>query len=288
MASRPIVSGTKRLLSAALVALALALVAGAGGAAPEPCPRPFVVPLADRRDEVRCELGEGLVLRLLRAPADTATAGWDVAVTRADENFGPNLLYHSVGWHGPYPSQVMAWHEGKNLFPSERLLAVRGHPLAVTIRVVAPSVAQSGGQRIFTGGRLEAAAEAIAPTEGNALSRRSAVLRKLIVDNLHFTGHLAWAVTGETIRDSRKQVTADDVAPLIALLHDERAAVRHGASGLLAVLGEAARPALEEAARSRDHRAASVAGDALRQIEECARTDPRLMNQDLCPAREER
>lgn len=104
----------------------------------------------------------------------------------------------------------------------------------------------------------------------------------LIDDNLHFGRHFTWAVTGETISEMRRHVTAADIPILIRMLGDERGTNVVTAGALLAILGDAARPALERAAQSSEWRAAMEARDALSRIDQCA-NNPAGTNPAFCP-----
>jgi HEAT repeat protein len=113
-------------------------------------------------------------------------------------------------------------------------------------------------------------------------SARYAEIMELIDDNLHFTAHFRWAVTGETIADLRDEVTPADIPVLIEMLGDEDGKARVAASGLLTTLGDAALPALEAAKESPDYRVSMGANDALIRLGEC-RSNPAGMNPDACP-----
>ena len=107
-------------------------------------------------------------------------------------------------------------------------------------------------------------------------------LRERIRANLPFSAHFTWAVNTSTVRDVRGSVGEADIPVLIAMLRDERPAIAYGASALLATLGEAARPALEEAAVSPDIDIVLRARDALQGIASCL--DGTLVNPDVCPS----
>ena len=113
-------------------------------------------------------------------------------------------------------------------------------------------------------------------------SARYGEILELIDGNLHFTTHLTWAVTGETLADLRDEVTPADVPVLIEMLGDEDARARVAASGLLTTLGDAAGPALETAKESPDYRVRMGANDALIRLGEC-RSNPAGMNPVACP-----
>lgn len=107
-------------------------------------------------------------------------------------------------------------------------------------------------------------------------------IAELIEDNLHWGRHFTYAVTAETIADTRAHVTAADIPVLVRMPGDERGTVVAATSGLLATFGETARPALETAAESSDWRAALAARDALSTIDRC-RENPAGTNPDVCP-----
>jgi HEAT repeat protein len=113
-------------------------------------------------------------------------------------------------------------------------------------------------------------------------SARYTEILELIDDNLHFTAHFRWAVTGETIADLRDEVTPADIPVLIEKLGDEDGRARVAASGLLVTLGDAALPAVQAAKESPDYRVSLAASDALILIAECRR-NPAGMNPDACP-----
>jgi hypothetical protein len=104
----------------------------------------------------------------------------------------------------------------------------------------------------------------------------------LIDDNLHFTGHFRWAVTGQTIADLCGETTPTDIPILIEMLGDDDARAQIAASGLLATFGDATVPALEAAKESSDYRVSAGAYDALIRLEECV-SNPAGMNPDACP-----
>lgn len=123
------------------------------------------------------------------------------------------------------------------------------------------------------------AAGAAAQTSADARYRE---ILELIDDNLHFTAHLTWAVTGETIADLRDRVGQADIPLLIEMMGDKDARAKIAASGLLTTLGDAALPALEAAKQSPDYRISMGASDALIRLGQC-RSNPAGMNPDACP-----
>ena len=112
----------------------------------------------DRRKVIARDIDENLLLRVVKASSiKQQDVGWDVEVVERSYNKSSfqNLLYHSRQWHGPYPSQVYAWHVGARLFRDERELVVRGHPYAVSIVLVNPVVEGEGLNRRFISGKIE-------------------------------------------------------------------------------------------------------------------------------------
>ena len=83
--------------------------------------------------------------------------GWDVQVIQKpfDGKSSSNLLYHSLEWHGPYPSQVDAWHVTEKYFQNERELDVRGYPYRLKIVLVNPVVEGTGSDTRFVSGRVK-------------------------------------------------------------------------------------------------------------------------------------
>lgn len=109
------------------------------------------LPLPYRGDEVRRQIGEKLLLVARRGSDE----GLDIEAVEAPA--GPdsvNLLYHSEKWHGPYPTQVYAWHVARGYFPDSRWLCVRGYPTEVHVTIEQPKVKEVGDVAIFQGGTL--------------------------------------------------------------------------------------------------------------------------------------
>jgi len=109
----------------------------------------------DKRELITRSIDKYLLLRVERADKlAKEPGGWDVQVVRKpfDVN-SENLLYHSREWHGPYPSQVEAWHVARKYFPSERELEVRGYSYEVKIILINPVVAGDGSS--FVSGEIK-------------------------------------------------------------------------------------------------------------------------------------
>jgi len=115
-------------------------------------------PVTDTTRMFEHPLDSGLVIRVVRqADADSRHMGWWVAVVRTsakgDDFF--NLLYHSTYWHGPYPTDLYAWHYGKTRFPDERILPVYGYPYELRVRCPGCKTRGQGPDVRFTEGVVE-------------------------------------------------------------------------------------------------------------------------------------
>jgi hypothetical protein len=93
-------------------------------------------PVTDTTRMFEYPLDSLLVIRVFRqVDAESRHMGWWVAVMRTPTDRGGfNLLYHSRSWHGPYPTDLYAWHWAKTRFPNERILPVHGYPYEVRVR----------------------------------------------------------------------------------------------------------------------------------------------------------
>jgi hypothetical protein len=109
----------------------------------------------DEREVITRTIDKDLVLRVERADSVAQKHfGWDIQVIRKPFNVNSsNLLYHSREWHGPYPSQVYAWHVAKKYFRNERELNVRGYPYEVKIILANPVVGGDGSS--FVSGKIK-------------------------------------------------------------------------------------------------------------------------------------
>jgi hypothetical protein len=114
-------------------------------------------------------------------------------------------------------------------------------------------------------------------------------IRRLINANRHLSAHLVRAVDARTIKAVREKISQKDLPVLVRMMGDEDYGVASAASGLAATLGEAARPALAQATRSRDLALAGQARDALDLLDRCAADPQRItMNADVCPRQKAR
>lgn len=140
-----------------LTVLALSLLHGSNIEAKRKYEGTLSFSVTDRREVITRNIGGNLLLRVKRARSVTQEYfGWDVEVVRKPSDANSlNLLYHSTKWHGPYPSQVYAWHVGAMLFRDERELEVRGEPCLVKIVLVDPVVEGEGWDRRFISGKIK-------------------------------------------------------------------------------------------------------------------------------------
>jgi hypothetical protein len=116
----------------------------------------FSVTDTTRLFEVR--LDSTLVVRVSRqVDSESRHIGWRVAVMRTPIERGNllNLLYHSRYWHGPYPTDLFAWHWGQTRFPEERILPVYGYPYKLRVRCPGCETAGQGADIRFTRGVVE-------------------------------------------------------------------------------------------------------------------------------------
>ncbi len=266
--------------------VALAILLGAVAAAAETWPASGVIRfgVTDPRERIERQISEGLLLRIIRVRhARLKEFGWSVEVVeRPGEGGSPNLLYHSLAWHGPYPTDVMAWHEGERLFPSSRAIRVQGFLLQVHIRLRDIATSGEGENKEFLSGTVEVSWEPFQPLDTRG-QNRYAEIRGLIKRNLQVSGRPVQAADAWTIKAVRPDVTDADVPVLMEMLADEESAVGVGAAGLLATLGDTAMSEITAVSRSANERIAAKAAEALRRIELCGQ-NPRGIDPGLCPA----
>ena len=115
-------------------------------------------PVVDTTPLFEHPLDATLVIRVFRqVDAESRHMGWWVAVMRVPIEHGNffNLLYHSRSWHGPYPTDVFAWHYGTGRFPDERILPVYGYPYELRVRCPGCAIAGSGPDVHFIDGVVE-------------------------------------------------------------------------------------------------------------------------------------
>lgn len=142
------------------LSVVLPLVIALGALAPgQTAPRdttPYTVAVrfevTDTTEVFERPLGPSLLLRVQRE----GRSGWVVAVVRRSSRPDqPNLLYHSRRWHGPYPTDVLAWSYQRRLFPDVRVLLVRGYPYKVRVRLIDCRTSGSGDGAAFEAGTIE-------------------------------------------------------------------------------------------------------------------------------------
>ncbi len=114
----------------------------------------FRFSVTDTTETMEHPLGPSLLLRVRRE----GSLGWTVSVVRRSSGlYSRNLLYHSRLWHGPYPTDVMAWSYQSRRFPDERLLPVYGYPYEIRIRLIDCRTSGTGDDVVFEAGTIEVA-----------------------------------------------------------------------------------------------------------------------------------
>jgi len=114
--------------------------------------------VVDKRKVLIHDIDKILLLRIVKeSSVKQENFGWDVQVVRKpfDKTSSLNLLYHSVEWHGPYPSQVFAWHVADRYFRNERELEVRGYSYKLRIVLIKPVVEGTGPDTRFVSGTVK-------------------------------------------------------------------------------------------------------------------------------------
>lgn len=240
--------------------------------------------VTDPREKFETQIDDRLLLRIVRMPhVRVKEFGWTVEVVERPGDVGsPNLLYHSLAWHGPYPTDIMAWHEGERLFPRQRVLRMQGFPFEVRILLRDIATGGVGANKEFVSGTVEVSWQPFQPLDVRG-QNRYAEIRGLIKRNLRVSSSPVQAADAWTIKAVRPHTTDADVPVLIEMLADEESAVGVGAAGLLAALGDKAVSEITAVSRSPHARIAANATEALRRIELC-RQNPRVVDPDLCPA----
>jgi hypothetical protein len=135
-----------------LIMAAAVLLHGSGVEAKPKAARSFSFDLADSRTTIYRDIGKDLVLRAVKEDV-----GWSIQVTRkpAGRESSWNLLFHSLRWHGPHPSDIYAWHVAERYYSNERMLAVRDYPYEVRIILMNPVVEGEGARAKFKSGRVK-------------------------------------------------------------------------------------------------------------------------------------
>jgi len=104
-------------------------------------------------------IGRSLILKIERVNAvNNANFGWELSVVRKPGNlYSRNYLYHSLEWHGPYPTDIFAWIHKENYFPDERILPVHGYPYELRVRLLNIETKGNDSETEFTAGTVEIA-----------------------------------------------------------------------------------------------------------------------------------
>ncbi len=117
----------------------------------------FTFPVTDTVPVRAASIGAGLVLRVRReADAHGSHMGWSVAVYRDPVRpESRNLLYASLYFHGPHPSDLFAWHRQQRYFPDERILPVYRYPKEIRIACIGCEIAGDSTLVHYTAGSVE-------------------------------------------------------------------------------------------------------------------------------------
>jgi hypothetical protein len=102
-------------------------------------------------------LGNRLIVRVERqVDAKGTVMGWYLAVYRIPATTeSRNLLYHSLAWHGPYPTDLLAWIHQRDYYPDDRTLPVYGWPYELHLRCRSCETAGDSTAVHFTAGTVE-------------------------------------------------------------------------------------------------------------------------------------
>lgn len=155
-----------RLTAAILVAFSLPLRAQV--APPDTTGFRLVLefPVTDTQPRHDVALNPHLLLRLRRQLHANGTAmGWYAAIYHQPaQDTSRNLLYHSLNWHGPYPTDLLAWLHAEAYFPDDRLLPVYGEPWE--LRMVCRNCQTAGDSTFlhFTSGTIQVSARRAKPS----------------------------------------------------------------------------------------------------------------------------
>jgi hypothetical protein len=112
----------------------------------------FSFDVTDSRAAIYRDVSRDLILRVVKEEK-----GWRVQVASkpTSNESAWNLLYHSLKWRGPHPSEVYAWHVSERYFSNERTLGVRGYPFEVRIVLMNPAVDGEGARARFKSGKVK-------------------------------------------------------------------------------------------------------------------------------------
>lgn len=112
--------------------------------------------VTDPRDVFEFDLDPTLLLQVVNIPhARVPSMGWEIVVVRKPaQGASRNLLYHSQYFHGPYPTDFLAWIKREGYFPDERGLEVYGTDFEIRGELIDAETAMDKDVAVFTAGRL--------------------------------------------------------------------------------------------------------------------------------------
>jgi hypothetical protein len=112
-------------------------------------------PVTDTTPVFERALSRTLLVQV-RHEGDAEAGGWSIAVIRRPA--GPerhNLLYHSRAWHGPYPTDLLAWIHEEHYYPDERVLPVYDYPYELRFRCEGCETMRTARGVKFTAGTVQ-------------------------------------------------------------------------------------------------------------------------------------
>jgi hypothetical protein len=113
-------------------------------------------PVSDTVALRKSSLEHGLLLTIhWERTARGAPLGWYVSVTDpGGERPERNLLFRRLAWHGPYPTDLFAWHHRLGYSPDERVLPVYGFPLELRVACERCQVTGDSSEARFVAGEV--------------------------------------------------------------------------------------------------------------------------------------
>lgn len=113
----------------------------------------LTLPLPSQGKTISVPIGPGIDLVAMPTQGD-----WYVQAVEANyRGFAPNLFFPTPEWHGPIPSDIMAWQILKHFgFGNTRWVCVSGHPIVVKLQIRNAHVkpVSDGRIAVFTNGQL--------------------------------------------------------------------------------------------------------------------------------------
>lgn len=113
-------------------------------------------PVTDQRKVITRSINPKLLLRVVKETGvNQKDLGWTVEVVRKPYRRSSRNLLYQRKMAGEHPSQVFAWHVDEQVFPNERELDVKGHPVRIRIELINPEIEGDGPDRSFVSGEVK-------------------------------------------------------------------------------------------------------------------------------------